>query len=245
MKLANGIELMDLSLFISAKSLLILSDIHIGYESELNRKGILIPRTSFREMIDRIGKILIKTQPKTILITGDLKHSFGSISEQEWRDALRFLDFIGKTAKKIILIKGNHDTILSPIAKKRNVEIVHYYSFSVGKKKIFVCHGDTIPKKSASNFSDADIIIMGHEHPAITISDSIRQEKFKCFLSGKWKGKQLIVMPSANLLTEGTDVLKERLLSPFLQKNREFENFEVYVVGDEEVLKFGKLKNLE
>lgn len=242
-KIQKDIEFIDLALFVPSKKILIIADVHIGYEAELNKKGILIPRFQFREMIDRLGKIILKTEPETIIITGDLKHEFGTISEQEWRDTLRFLDFLRKSAKKIILIKGNHDITLGQIARKRNVEVLPYYSFTLGKKKsnkkIYVCHGDAILKNI--EFSSPDIIIIGHEHPTVSIGDAIRRERYKCFLRGKWNRKVLIVLPSMNLVTEGTDIQKERLLSPFLQQN--LSNFDVYVVG-EEVLHFGKLKNI-
>ena len=48
-------------------------------------------------------------------------------------------------------------------------------------------------------------------------------------------------MTSINHGTEGTDVTKAKLLSPFLKQN--LSNFEVFVVG-EAVLKFGKIKDL-
>jgi len=240
MEIAKNLEIVDLGLYVPEKNLLIMSDIHLGYESELNRKGVLLPRFQYKEMIERIGKILLQTEPETIIITGDLKHEFGHISEQEWRDALRFIDFLHKTAKKIILIKGNHDTILGPIARKREVELVDHYLLSLGKNKVYICHGDAMPDNNA--FSSADTVIIGHEHPAVTIEDGIRQEKYKCFLVGKWKNKSLIVLPSVNLVHEGTEVKKEKLLSPFLQGN--LSNFDVYVVGGAETLHFGKLKNI-
>jgi len=48
-------------------------------------------------------------------------------------------------------------------------------------------------------------------------------------------------MPSFCLVTEGTDILKEKLLSPFL--DQDLKNFDVFVVADK-VYDFGKLKNL-
>jgi uncharacterized protein len=86
---------------------------------------------------------------------------------------------------------------------------------------------------------DVSTIIIGHEHPAVTIKDGPRTELFKAFLIGKWKGKDLIVMPSFNLITEGTDVLKEEVLSPFLNN---LDNFKAIVVSDK-LYKFGKLKD--
>jgi len=60
-------------------------------------------------------------------------------------------------------------------------------------------------------------------------------------LKGKWQGKTLVVMPSFNLVTEGTDVLKEELLSPFLAQD--LSKFEVFVISDK-VYYFGRLENL-
>ncbi len=69
----------------------------------------------------------------------------------------------------------------------------------------------------------------------------VRTETYKCFLVWTFKGKTLIAMPSFNLVTEGTDVLKEQLLSPFL--HQDLKNFDVYVAADR-TYPFGKLKNL-
>jgi len=80
------------------------------------------------------------------------------------------------------------------------------------------------------------------EHPAISVGDGTRVEKYKCFLKGKFKGKELIVQPSFNLVTEGSDILKEKVLSPFLKQD--LSNFEVFVVSDK-VYEFGKIKDIK
>ena len=82
---------------------------------------------------------------------------------------------------------------------------------------------------------------MGHEHPALGFRDKNKYEVFKCFLSGKYLDKDLIVLPSFNTLTIGTDVLRGKLLSPFLQGN--IIKFKAYVVEMNRVYDFGKLKN--
>ena len=142
---------------------------------------------------------------------------------------------LAKHCNEIILIKGNHDTILGPIAKKRNVKIMG--SVMVGN--VLIAHGDKIPGKEI--LSRASSIIIGHEHPAISLKKGPRTETYKCYLKGKYKGKSLIVQPSFNPLLEGTDILKEEILSPFLEQN--LDNFEVFVVEDK-IYNFGKLKDL-
>ncbi len=234
----SNLEIVDLGLLIKDKRILIFSDFHIGYEEALNKQGILVPRFQFKDMIKRLGKIfseLKKIKLEKIIINGDLKHEFGRISEQEWRETLRLLDFLTKFCNEIILVKGNHDTIIGPIAEKKKVKIVEH--FLVGNTLII--HGNKIPEKGL--LKKAKTIVIGHEHPAISLREDIRIEKFKCFLKGKYKRKKLIIMPSFCLATEGTDVLKEKLISPFL--DHDLRNFEVFVVADK-VYDFGKVKNL-
>ena len=123
MQIFKNIEIIDLCLFLTKSKTLVIPDVHIGYEEALNKQGILIPRTQFKEIMINIEKIIKEVifrfnSINQIIILGDLKHEFGRISETEWRQTLRFLDFLSKFCNNIILIKGNHDTILGPIAKK-------------------------------------------------------------------------------------------------------------------------------
>ena len=233
MEIAKGIEIIDLGLYIKKHKLLVFADFHIGYEESLNKQGVLIPRFQFKDIIQRLEKILARVKPDTIVVNGDLKHEFGKISEQEWRETLKLIELLAKNCKKLLLTKGNHDKIVEPIAKKRNIGIVDSYEID----GILIIHGDKVPK----NTGKYKTIIIGHEHPAVSIRERGRIEKFKCFLAGKYKRKALIVQPSFNLITEGTDVLRGDLLSPFL--HQDLKNFDVYVVADK-IYKFGKLRNL-
>ncbi len=235
MKINNNLEVIDLALYLRKENILIISDMHLGYEEALNKQGILIPKFQFKETKERLINILNKIKPEKIILNGDFKHEFGTISDSEWKDALKMLDFLKENCNEIILIRGNHDIILEPIAKKRNLSTRLYYKIN----NYYICHGDEIP--SNLDFNSAKIIIIGHEHSAITIRSKTRAELYKCFLVGKFKKKKLIVIPSFNLVTEGSNVLKEKLLSPFLQQD--LNNFDVYVVSDK-VYNFGKLKRL-
>ena len=233
MQILPNIKIIDLSLYLTKYKTLIIADTHIGYEEALNKQGIMIPRFHFKDLIQRLEKIMQKIKPTTIIINGDIKHEFGTISEQEWRYTLRLIDFLTRHCKHLIIIKGNHDKILGPIAKKRNIETADHVLI----EDILITHGNKllkIPKPIKT-------IIIGHEHPAVSIQDGARIEKFKCFLKGKYKRTNLIVQPSFNLITEGTDITKDKILSPFLKQN--LKNFKVYIIADK-VYYFGMLKNL-
>ena len=151
-----------------------------------------------------------------------------------------------ETVKEVIIIQGNHDSIIRPIAEKRGVLVVKEYSI----RDILIVHGDEFVEIDGRtdirrNIKRIKRIIIGHEHPAITIRDGSKWEKYKCFLKGKWKvhgkSKELIVIPSFNPLLEGTDILKEKLLSPYLEN---ISQFKVFVVGESEVYEFGSVEEL-
>ncbi len=240
MNILPNVEIVNLALYLD--NTLIISDVHIGYEEVLNRQGVLVPRLQFEDIaksMQVIFSILQDRNIERIIVNGDLKHEFGTISEQEWRNTLKFLDLLAKHSQEIILIKGNHDTILGPIAKKKNIKVADIFILGSNKNKVLITHGDKIPDEKI--WKEASAIIIGHEHPAISLKEGSKIETYKCFLKGKYKGRNLIAQPSFNTMIEGTDILKDKILSPYLQQN--LDNFEVYVVEDK-VYDFGKLRKL-
>lgn len=241
MKIAKDIEIIDLALKI--KDTLIISDLQIGIEGGMQDQGILVPVYQFDDVFARLQKIVEKTKAKRIVINGDLKHEFGSITNQEWRYILRILDYL-LDKMDVIIVKGNHDVVIKPIASKRDVKVVDYYKID----DVLILHGHNV----IDDVKKAKTIIIGHGHPAIRLKSKVRSEKYKCFLKGSFLGQPfrktlakkeqtLIVMPSFNMLSEGTDVLDGEILGPFLKQS--LDDFEVYVVEDK-VYKFGKIKDL-
>jgi len=198
-------------------------------KNTLTAKELLFRDSQHRDLKKRLQDIIKKTNPQTIIVNGDIKHEFGKISKTEWKNTLDLIDFLSE-GRELILIKGNHDTILEPITDKKGIKIKDYHTIN----NIYLCHGREIHDNK--NIERADIIIIGHEHPAISLRDKSRVEKYKCFLKGRYREKTLIVQPSFNLLTKGKDVLRERIMSPYIEN---IHDFEVYVVSDK-ILKFGK-----
>ncbi|PIN76990.1 phosphoesterase [Candidatus Woesearchaeota archaeon CG10_big_fil_rev_8_21_14_0_10_36_11] len=231
MEILPDIIIVDTALYIKPEKVLIISDLHIGYEEALHHKGVLLPKTQLKTILLQLKHIFIKVKPKIIVINGDLKHEFGKILRDEWSDALKVIDFLLKHCQKVIVIQGNHDPLVTPITQKRNITVVQEYRV----RNICITHGDALVE------TNAKILIIGHEHPAITLREKSKYETYKCFLQGTWKRKKCIVMPSFNPLLEGTNVLKERLLSPFLN---DIKHFTVFIVSNNKIFNFGKIKNL-
>ncbi len=233
MKIIDGVQIINLGLYIEKHKTLVISDVHLGYEHAMEYKGILLPRFQLKDILKNLDLIFSKAKIDCVVINGDLKHEFGKILKQEWKDVLQFFDYLIQKCKKIIVVKGNHDVILGPIAEKRNIQIVKELILG----EVLIVHGDAEIKLEKS----VKTIIIGHEHPAISLRENERVERFKCFLKGKYCGKTLVVQPSFNPLVEGTDITKGDILSPLIKN---IFDFEVFVADGEKTLYFGLLKNV-
>jgi len=232
MEILKNVEIKEKALWLKEKRILIIADLHVGYEQDLLEKGIMVPHYQFKEIFKEI-KELLKLNPKKIIINGDLKHEFGKINKQEWFDIGTLLDFLLKKCE-VTLIKGNHDNFLKPIARKKDLKIEDFVILD----DIAILHGHKIFMECLDK--KIKTLVIGHDHPCVMLKEGLKIEKFKCFLLGRYHKKNLIVQPSFIPFPEGRDMQKEPLLSPLIKN---VGNFEVFIIGDK-VYKFGKLKNL-
>jgi len=238
-------ELINKSIFFKKQGILAFGDLHLGYEQMLKEHGFSFPFNQLEDTINDIKRIIekiksLKFRVKKIIILGDFKHYFGFEKEEKFRvgDLLAFLEkCVDK--KNIILIKGNHERvkILPKEYKYRN-----YY---INKNIIFV-HGDKIYKELFDK--KIKTIVIGHLHPAISLTDKsgVKKEKYKCFLTGKWKSKNVVILPSFLNLVEGT------IINGDYERNNEgfcmipkqiLKDFDVSILGKEKIYDFGKLKD--
>ena len=170
---------------------LVIGDLHLGYEESLNRSGVFISRQMFDEIISDLSEVFGETgKVEKIILIGDIKHDFGLISRQEWGDVGKFMKYIKPFCSEIVVIKGNHDVILAPIVKRLGLKLKDFY---IWKEFCFV-HGDEDYKQIWQK--KVKWIVVGHGHPAIKLRAGVKTEKYKCFLVGKFHGKNMIVVPS-------------------------------------------------
>ena len=235
MQLKQGINIIDLALHLPEQNTLVLADLHLGYEEHLRKQGFMVPWFQYEKIKARLAKIFKQTgHLEKIIINGDLKHEFGRIPQQEWEEVLGLIVFLREHCDELILIKGNHDVTLGSVAIKKKIEPTSP-GLLIGN--IYITHGHKIPENE--KIKKAKTVIIGHQHPAIGITDGITTETYKCFLKGRWSRKDIIVQPSFCLVTEGIDILKDGVFSPFLKQK--INTFDVYVVADE-IMYFGKVK---
>ena len=152
--LLPGVFAVGLGLWIEKDNALVIADLHLGIEEMFNKQGNLLPRFNFREIKKHLlERVFAKARPELIIINGDLKHEFGMVSEQEWSEVIDMLRFLQSKCSKLVLIRGNHDKILGPIADWENLELEEE-GILLGKSSIFVTHGHQIPKSKAFFIND-------------------------------------------------------------------------------------------
>lgn len=232
----EDLKILNKSVFIKRIKSLVVTDLHLGYEESLNEEGVFLPKQQYQKMREELKEIFNKTgKLKEIIILGDFKHKFNSITNSEWKVVFDFIDFLHENCEKIVITRGNHDVIIDPLKRKEFIEIKEVYI----KEEYAFLHGDKeYPEIYNKNIKK---IFIGHLHPSVKLEKNAKIEKYKCFLFGKLKDKELIILPSFFPLVEGADLEDHNLA---MRVN--LKEFRVYIPVDvDEVLDFGKLKNLD
>ncbi|RRN78134.1 ligase-associated DNA damage response endonuclease PdeM [Pseudoxanthomonas sp. SGD-10] len=159
------------AMYVPSLETLIISDLHLGKSAHFRREGLPVPAVIGQSDLQRLGILIEKYQPHTLIITGDMfHHSYNHEVEDfiAWRK--------GYPDLKIILVKGNHDRILARAANNLEIEIYDTYYNSgpfcfVHQQKDVACTDK--------------YVISGHIHPGIQLSGRAKQRlRFPCFYFG-------------------------------------------------------------
>lgn len=243
MMLENDVELVDGLPIAYLKDIkaLVLSDLHLGYEAAMAKRGMLAPRMNLGEILKMLSSAMTGRDVESIIVDGDIKNDFSDVDESEFNELLELAQFAKQRGKKLVLIKGNHDNFVDRYKKPFGF-VVHAQEARIGRYLFF--HGEELPGDGAK---ESEFLIMGHEHPAIGIyNEAGSQERLKCFLYGNYKGKRLLVLPAANYFSQGTAVNiepKSSLLAPIFKK-AEINRMHAVALGYGSTIDFGAVGKL-
>ena len=190
------------TLFFPKQGILVIGDLHLGYDEMIKDQGINLLFDQLEETKKEIEIIIKRIKAiytlKKIILLGDMKHHF-QFQKQEVSDLRNFLRFLEKYVSKesIILIRGNHDTFTLNDYTLNDFYIENDIAFTHGEKDFLKLYDKKIKT-----------IVTSHIHPAVLIRDkiNIKREKYKCFLVGKYKKKQFIIIPSFFSIIEGSEI---------------------------------------
>ena len=204
------------------KKNLVVSDIHIGFESSLASNEIFVGKnTSINETIEELSAIIDSEKPETVILLGDIKSSIKNISKNEWEEVPLFFNKIRQKCD-ITLIPGNHDANIQRLVPD-NISMIS--SIGMVEENILLTHGHTMPSE---NFAHVKKIIMGHVHPVFFQEDSIvngkrvwvsiKTEKQHIF-PGKSGKIEIIIIPSFNKYFYATHKKRyKKSISPIIER---------------------------
>ncbi len=235
--LNNGIKILPEGCAI-IKGSLVIADLHLGYEGVLATSGLFMPRVGLREIIEKMEQVIEKeSEVEQLIVNGDLKHEFSELHKFEWKEVDSFIKYAKERFRSLVIVRGNHDNYLKLILKKYGLRLCEHYLLD---DYLFI-HGDRL----IMNMFGSENIIIGHEHPAMVIKDSIDVKvKVPCFLYGRIEEKNVLVLPSFSPIFPGSDVISmpnSGLLSPMLKKWG-IEEMKVYACVENEILEFPSVK---
>lgn len=242
-EILNGVWVVGLSLYVDELDLLVVADLHLGYEQALEEAGVFIPAVQYKFIKNFLLRALEETGCSKLLILGDVKHEFGGALKQEWGETIDLLSTLKEKGVSVDVVRGNHDNFLIPMLKRLNVPLHDPY---YREGSLLFTHGHKeLPIDAWSE--DVKCVVMGHEHPAVMLRDELGVSvKLKSFLVGSLGRANLIVLPSLSPLMSGTEVNvpRAKFLSPILRQV-ELGDMRVYAIElDSGVYDFGTVELL-
>lgn len=157
-----------LVLSLRRERLLLLADTHVGYEVELRRvKGVNV-MSQTRRLVEKVLELVDTHNITSVAILGDVKHEL-PVPRESAEEVRAFLSTVAKRVP-MLLIPGNHDSLLQEIASGiGGVEVAPTRGVLIDR--FLLVHGHVKPAKQ--DLEKADVVIMGHTHPAVVIRDEI------------------------------------------------------------------------
>ncbi len=189
-------------------NVLVVADMHLGYEAALEYQGLSIPRVQTRKIEQYLMEVIDEVRPSRLIVAGDMKHNFSRNLTQEWQDVERFVKVLSERVR-LQVVKGNHDNYLGAILQGHKVPL----TTEIDCAGVRILHGHT-------GVLTDEMTLMGHIHPCVRLRDSVGASvKDPCFLlEPKMK---ILVLPALSLVSPGTDVIGQPWsegVSPLLPK---------------------------
>ncbi len=143
---------------------LLIADPHLGWEIELQQKGIHVPSQT-QKLLNKLIAIIAESKPDQLVILGDVKYTVVSSELGEWQDIPEFFKQLQTHISKISVVRGNHDANLEPLLSQ-NIELLPATGAVIGDVGVF--HGHKWPSPALLG---CRTLVMGHLHPIVIFRD--------------------------------------------------------------------------
>ena len=197
------------------------SDLHIGLEAELALKGVTVRQTLVPDMLAELFGLIESEHADGVVLLGDVKHTVGSISKQEWEDIPSFLKQLSARAD-VYLVPGNHDSNIRHLVPE-SVNVASAKGMAL--VDTLLVHGHAMPSDVRSGVRR---IVMGHVHPVFVKKGSVvsgqrvwvsMQARKEALFSSEAGLVDVVVVPSFNpYLHAAGEKWRHRSISPIITR---------------------------
>jgi DNA ligase-associated metallophosphoesterase len=180
------------------------ADLHLGYAWAHRYTGQMMPLIDDGDLAERLETLCQEYAPKRVVLLGDIIHQAVPVDQLQ-AELSHFLSRVGSCAR-LELVAGNHDRALSGIVPAK---VQLHSALRLGQHVLVHGHDH------ASTLSSSHVL-MGHEHPAVSLSDGIKGMKYPCFLAAR----SLLVLPAFSKWAAGADIRRGSFMSPIAKQTR-------------------------
>jgi metallophosphoesterase superfamily enzyme len=121
--------------------ILLIADPHIGWEMELQEKGIHVPSQTGK-ILSKLISVISEYKPDRLVILGDVKYTVVSSELGEWQDIPEFFKKLKLHVADISIVRGNHDANLEPLLPE-SIQLLPATGAVIGDVGVF--HGHKWP----------------------------------------------------------------------------------------------------
>ena len=208
----------------ASDSTLLISDLHLGLEKEMAKRGFRLPAYSVK-MVERVKDTAEKYGANRLTVLGDVKHTVGKVEDIDWGVIPWFFDTMLDLFEAVDVVPGNHDGNIKTVLPQRvTLHTSKGMVLGKGRGRIGVAHGHAWPSEEAIATRN---LVIGHSHFTYEMRDSlgsrtreavwVRAEYDMAELmegagyESAMKGKgRLTVMPPFNRLVGGQPINRSR-----------------------------------
>ena len=208
----------------SGRKTLLISDLHLGLEKEMARKGFRLPSHTVK-MVERVRDLSEQFGTERLAVLGDIKHSVGKVEDVDWSSVPWFFDTMLDLFDSVEVVPGNHDGNIRTVLPQRvNLHPSQGAVLGTGKGRIGVAHGHAWPSKEAIATRN---LVIGHSHFTYEMRDNLGSRSRESvwvfasydvkelmegagYSSGESGTGRLTVMPPFNRLVGGQPINRSK-----------------------------------
>ncbi|MFC7215510.1 metallophosphoesterase [Saliphagus sp. GCM10025334] len=215
------VEFLERAVFVPGANALVLSDLHVGKAAA---SRVEAPIDDGGDVIDRLERLLGRVDAETVVVAGDLLHSFSAVPRGADWTVTCLERVVAEAGGELVVTPGNHDKMLEAVYDGRAPD-----ACVLADGKTLVCHGHERPdlervdaeiETESENRKDSSLerVVVGHDHPALSVGG----RKLPCFLYARdaWRGLDVLMLPAFTRSASGVTINRTRgidLQSPVIR----------------------------